>query len=687
MCVIIHGLRKKHLTQEEIVNAMKKNSSGFWMAHWAPDCKKKEGRETIRTLREDDALKFFNETPEDHVFVMHARIPSKGGVSLDNVHGWEDHGILFAHNMTISSLSDLMSAEKWEGTDSEYFFRKLFIPMHIGEHMQNPDLPESEMGPATKRLVSAICGTSNKFLFVMPNNTVIRAGHWETIVTEKRTCMEEREYDIVVSEKVNDKGAVEKITEKVKRKIPVEREFAVAVASNTYYRPSTYSCRTSYSGYHSSYYQGTGTGTANRTGYRQGSLYDSDEGEWEGWYRGLRCNGGTGAGTGGDDAKKTRIKKSDIEAANVEQFMKWRTSLPVKNEITVIDDKFFEDSPLFGGVKTERGMIDSDSFKDVFNIILRAFVYVNMQRNNSEIVRMMDGYGTSVSFEDERLQLLDKLFEECPLDKDFLANVVTKLYDISKSLTPDPTTSKFILPSEAVMSAFRDLMGDLDAFAYQFMEEEYGQEFSSLEEYNVFVGENFRDKLNAIDSSINLSFDPKVKANKDVEKYVKAAFVDSRKLRWIPAPLLIAPTKSMVSTYGTWIESKQKEDLLRALNILAEAAVTNGESLANEDKKYIASLKELGYDFEKLGSTEIFIPGQLEEDNKDKTDAKDSSVDLAAGAKESKDGGSAGSSEGGVNAAAEALEKDHDDANAEESVKAGGSSGSNAPKDGKDDKR
>lgn len=438
---------------------------------------------------------------------------------------------------------------------------------------------------------------------------------------------------------------------------------------------------------HSSYYQGTGTGTVNRTGYRQGSLYDSDEGDWEGWYRGLHCNGGTGAGTGGDDAKKTRIKKSDIEAANVEQFMKWRTSLSVKNEITVIDDKFFEGSPLFGGVKTERGMIDSDSFKDVFNIILRAFVYVNIQLNNSEIVRMMDGYGTSGSFEDERLQLLEGLFEGCPLDKDFLANVVAKLYDISKSLTPDPTTSKFTLPSEAVMSAFCDLMGDLDAFAYQFMEEEYGQEFSSLAEYNVLVGENFRDKLNAIDSIINLSFDPKVKANKDVEKYVKAAFVDSRKLRWIPAPLLLAPTKSMVSTYGTWIESKQKEDLLRALNILAEAAVTNGESLANEDKKYVASLKELGYDFEKLGSTEIFIPGRLKEDNKDKTDAKDSSGDRTAGAKESNDGGSAASSEGGVNAAAEALEKDHNDANAEESVKAEGPSGSNDPKDGKDGKR
>ena len=439
---------------------------------------------------------------------------------------------------------------------------------------------------------------------------------------------------------------------------------------------------------HSSYYQGTGTGTGTRASYRQGSFYDSDEGDWDDWYRGRHYNGGTGAGTSSDDAKKTRIKKSDIEAANVEQFMKWRTSLPVKNEITVIDDKFFEDSPLFGGVKTEKGMIDADSFKDVFNIILRAFVYVNLQRNNSEIVRMMDGYDTSGNFEDERLQLLEKLFEECPLDKDFLANVVTKLYDISKSLTPDPTTSKFILPSEAVMSAFCDLMGDLDAFAYQFMEEEYGREFSSLAEYNVLVGDNFRDKLNAIDSIINLSFDPKVKANKDVEKYVKAAFVDSRKLRWIPAPLLIAPTKSMVSTYGTWIESKQKEDLLRALNILAEAAVTNGESLANEDKKYIASLKELGYDFEKLGSTEIFIPGQLlEEDNKGKTDAKDSSGDPTAGAKESKDGGSVGSSEGGVNAAAEALEKDHNDENANKSVKAGGSSGSNAPKDGKDDKR
>lgn len=678
MCVIIHGLRKKHLTQEEIVNAMKKNSSGFWMAHWAPDCKEKEGRETLRTLREDDALKFFNETPEDHVFVMHARIPSKGSVSLDNVHGWEDHGILFAHNMTLSSLSDLMTAEKWEGTDSEYFFRKLFIPMHIGEHMQNPDLPESEMGPATKRLVSAICGTSNKFLFVMPNNTVIRAGHWDTIATEKRTCMEEREYEVVVSEKVNDKGTVEKVTEKVKRKIPVEREFAVAVASNTYYRPIAYSGGTNYSGYHSSYYQGTGTGTGTRTGYSQGSFYDVDEGDWEDWYRGRHYNGGTGTGTSNDDAKKTRVKKSDIEAANVEEFLKWRTSLPVKTDVTVLNDTLFKDSPLFGGVKIEKGMMDMDSYKDVFNILLRAFVYVNLQRNNSAIVRMMDGYSTVGSFEDERLQALERLFEDCPLDKDFLANVVSKLYDISEALTPNPSTGKFVLPSEAVMSAFYDIMEDLDAFAYQYMDE-YGYDVASLVEYNALVGEDFRSKISAIDSILNLSFDPNVKANKDVEKYVKAAFVDSRKLRWIPAPLLIAPAESMVSTYGTWIESKQKEDLLRVLNMLAEAAVTDGESLANEDKRYIARLKELGYDFEKLGSTEIFVPGQLNEGGK-KKDGQNVNADG------SKNTGTPGNAEGGVNAAAEALDNDAKDPKDAKDGKDPKDPKDNKPEDPKDSK-
>ena len=127
MCIIAHALKKRHMKREEVLEAMRVNPSGFFMAALRADGSK----ETIRTLEQKEAIAFFDDkVKDDDEFVMHARIPSRGAKSLDNVHGWESDGIYFMHNMTISTIDSMMTRVKWGGTDSEFFFRKIFIPYY-----------------------------------------------------------------------------------------------------------------------------------------------------------------------------------------------------------------------------------------------------------------------------------------------------------------------------------------------------------------------------------------------------------------------------------------------------------------------------------------------------------------------------------------------------------------------------
>lgn len=174
MCVIIHGLKKKHVRRVEVQTAMRNNGSGFFGVALKPD----GTRDMIRTLSEDDFLKFFDEkVADDDGFVMHARIPSHGPKTLDNVHGWEEDGILFSHNMTLTDLKPMMTKLKWgDKTDSEFFFRKVFMPYYRG---LGPDAyKDGKFHPDLQAYVEHFCGSWNKFCFVMPDNNVIRIGPW-----------------------------------------------------------------------------------------------------------------------------------------------------------------------------------------------------------------------------------------------------------------------------------------------------------------------------------------------------------------------------------------------------------------------------------------------------------------------------------------------------------------------------
>lgn len=174
MCVILHGLKKRHMRRPEIAEAMKANPSGFCMFALHPD----RTRESIRTLSENELLRFFDEKVGDEDAVcMHARIPSRGmEKTVDNVHGWEEDGVAFMHNMTISEVDDFMKESNWKGTDSEFFFRKIFMPVYRG--LGAAAYRDGKLDPCLDMIVRTYIGYSNKFLFIMPDNGVLKYGKW-----------------------------------------------------------------------------------------------------------------------------------------------------------------------------------------------------------------------------------------------------------------------------------------------------------------------------------------------------------------------------------------------------------------------------------------------------------------------------------------------------------------------------
>jgi len=175
MCILIHTAKKNMLSKPELQQAMKKNSSGFFIAELLPKGK----RNVLRTMSRYEAENFWEKIPDEANVVMHFRVPSRGGYSLENVHGWERDRILFGHNRTLFNLIPLMEEDKWTKTDSEYFFRKMFIPLYskLGGHGRA--YKDGKMCPMLDHFVRAVCGDYNKFMFVMPDNAVLKFGDWE----------------------------------------------------------------------------------------------------------------------------------------------------------------------------------------------------------------------------------------------------------------------------------------------------------------------------------------------------------------------------------------------------------------------------------------------------------------------------------------------------------------------------
>jgi len=176
MCVIAVAAKKRYMKREEVLEAIRHNNAGFF-GFTVKDGK----RESIRTLDDKAFMSFFDEkVGDDDLWVMHARIPSRGEKSIDNVHGWEEDGIIMAHNMTLSQLDGMMKYANWEKTDSEFFFRHVFMPFYRG--CGEKAYEDGKFCPDLDNLVRHFCGSTNKFMFIMPDNRLVTYGEW---VTEK----------------------------------------------------------------------------------------------------------------------------------------------------------------------------------------------------------------------------------------------------------------------------------------------------------------------------------------------------------------------------------------------------------------------------------------------------------------------------------------------------------------------
>lgn len=172
MCIIIGGLRK-NLKREEQIQGMRSNSSGFYVSvlrEQEENGKKiRKVIEEIRTLRQDEALRIWDKAEPDDLVITHSRIPSHGPLTLENVHGWECEGVRFMHNGTMSTVADLMDSND-KRTDSEFFFKEVFIPLWKSQGKNFNKIVE---------LVTNIARGSSRFCFILPNGEIKLMGDYE----------------------------------------------------------------------------------------------------------------------------------------------------------------------------------------------------------------------------------------------------------------------------------------------------------------------------------------------------------------------------------------------------------------------------------------------------------------------------------------------------------------------------
>lgn len=168
MCIIIGGL-KKHLRRDEQIQGMRRNDRGYaiCVVH-----KKKDGtteNNVVRSLNPDDIMKVWDRALPDDYVVTHSRIPSAGGLNanMNDVHGWTMAGVTFFHNGTMSSIKDVMKGDK--RTDSEFFFKEIFIPLW---------LRNNKVFDKTLELVCSVIADGGRFCFVFPDGTVKYIGEY-----------------------------------------------------------------------------------------------------------------------------------------------------------------------------------------------------------------------------------------------------------------------------------------------------------------------------------------------------------------------------------------------------------------------------------------------------------------------------------------------------------------------------
>lgn len=150
MCVIAFGLRRD-FREQHFISCCKHNPDGFFVA--LPDSDR-----FLRTMDKEEALNFFRTANPNEKVLLHARIKSKGEVTLANVHGWESDGLRFCHNGTLSITA------RGKMTDSETFFRDILIPAYRS--------CGRVFGTTVQRAINAVIGPS-KFAIIKDTEVLL----------------------------------------------------------------------------------------------------------------------------------------------------------------------------------------------------------------------------------------------------------------------------------------------------------------------------------------------------------------------------------------------------------------------------------------------------------------------------------------------------------------------------------
>lgn len=162
MCILI--VKRKGVqfpSVQAIQESCAHNPDGFAMSYYA------DGKVNVfRTLDKNEFLAKYRVVSalsyKKVSMIIHARIATHGSVKLDNTHCWMDEGtgIVFAHNgvLSIANRGDL--------TDSETFFRDLFIPAYKYSGWDGGE-----------RAVKSVIGTS-KFAFMDNKGRIYSFGNY-----------------------------------------------------------------------------------------------------------------------------------------------------------------------------------------------------------------------------------------------------------------------------------------------------------------------------------------------------------------------------------------------------------------------------------------------------------------------------------------------------------------------------
>ena len=162
MCIISIKKRGVKFQSTETIKAMcDNNPDGFSMVYQIGKCKP----EIYKTLNKEKFLNQYKKITTmydaDNVSMfIHARIKTHGTKRIENCHGWKADGLIFAHNgiLPIDNRGDM--------TDSETFFRDLFIPAY-----------EKGGWEGGERAINAVIGRS-KFVFMDDKGAIRKYGNW-----------------------------------------------------------------------------------------------------------------------------------------------------------------------------------------------------------------------------------------------------------------------------------------------------------------------------------------------------------------------------------------------------------------------------------------------------------------------------------------------------------------------------